>query len=425
MSAAQLFTIGASHQTAPLALRERLAIPSARWREALGDLARRCPVREAALVSTCNRTEIYCRTDSPAAVREWLTGGDSPAPHLYTLGEREAVRHIFRVAGGLDSMMLGEPEITGQLKQAFAAARRAGTLRTVLHRLFEHSFSAAKQVRTETAVARESLSFASLIVKLARDIFPDLAESSALFVGAGEMCESGLAHFRGRNMKNLAVASRSRARILARRFGARPLELESLADSIAEFDIVVAAAASELPLIGKGMIERAIKRRKHRPMLIVDLAVPRNVESEVGKLDDVFLCTIDRLGEIAAESRRTRESAVAEAEAIIDAHVEKFCEWLQARTRAPLVSAVRARADSVRQRELEIALAKIRTGGDPEKIMAELSRRLANKLLHPPMAALARSGDDSAIADILRDAYLSKNDDDELLISGEKPNGEN
>ncbi|HEX6635727.1 MAG TPA: glutamyl-tRNA reductase, partial [Usitatibacter sp.] len=317
-----LHVLGINHRTAPLEVREKLAFPQEAQGEALAQLAAQPGVSEAVLVSTCNRTEVYCRAEDEAAVRSWLEQAGARAglaitTHLYAHRDAEAVRHAFRVAAGLDSMVLGEPQILGQVKQSVRTAENAGTLGTHLSRLFQTTFSVAKQVRTETALGAQSISIASAALKLAQNLFGDLSRTRLLLVGVGEMVELAATYFAAQRPQSIVVANRTVARgeEFAARFGGQAIALAELSARLAEFDIVVTATASSLPILGKGLIESALKARKRRPMFIVDMAVPRDVEAEVGELEDVFLYSIDDLGKIVQEGVQARQSAVDEAEA--------------------------------------------------------------------------------------------------------------
>ena len=314
-----LYALGLNHQTAPLAVRERVVFHVERLREALGELKGGL-AREAAILSTCNRTELYVAGDEPAAAAHWLARyhrfePDGLSPYLYTLPREQAVRHVFRVASGLDSMVLGEPQILGQMKEAARAAESAGTLGTLLHKLFQRSFAVAKEVRSTTQLGASSVSMAAATVRLAGRIFPSLKDQRVLFIGAGEMIELCATHFAAQAPARIAVANRTleRAEKLARRFNAQPIELRSLADHLHEYDIVVSCTASSLPILGKGLVERALRARRRRPIFMVDLAVPRDIEPEAGELDDVFLYTLDELGGIVSANIDARRSAVAQA----------------------------------------------------------------------------------------------------------------
>jgi glutamyl-tRNA reductase len=395
-----LYALGMNHQTAPLAVRERAVFHVERLREALGELKREL-APEAAILSTCNRTELYLSGESPqagpAAVVHWLERyhqfrTDELKPFLYTLPREQAVRHVFRVASGLDSMVLGEPQILGQLKEAVRAAQSAGTLGTVLNRLFQRSFAVAKEVRTNTSVGAASVSMAAAAVKLAARIFPSLKDQSVLFIGAGEMIELCATHFAAQGPARIAFANRTleRAARLAHRFNGRALELKSLAEHLHEHDIVVSCTASSLPILGKGLVERALRARRRRPMFKVDLAVPRDIEREAGELDDVFLYTVDDLGQVVAGNLDQRRSAVAQAEAIIDTQVGQFMHWMHGRETVPQIRALRELAEQARREELDKALARIARGEAPAQVVAELSQSLTNKLLHAPTEALKK-----------------------------------
>src|SRR6476646_494126 len=313
-----LFALGLNHHTAPLAVRERVVFHVERLREALSAL-RSDLAAEAAILSTCNRTELYLAAgEPPAAAAEWFARYHRFDPtelgrYLYTLPQEQAVRHAFRVASGLDSMVLGEPQILRQRKQAARAAESAGTLGTLLHKLFQRTFAVAKEVRTTTSVGAASVSMAAAAVKLASRIFPSLKDQKVLFIGAGEMIELCATHFAAQSPARIAVANRTleRAEKLARRFSAQPIELRSLAEHLHEFDIVVSCTSSSLPILGKGLVERALRARRRRPIFMVDLAVPRDIEPEAGELDDVFLYTLDDLGQVVSANLDTRRSAVA------------------------------------------------------------------------------------------------------------------
>src|SRR3977135_1688048 len=316
----QLFTLGLNHQTAPLAIRERVAFHAERLRSALAELTLRGTVREAAILSTCNRTELYCARGEPQAALE-----GSPVyprvqpqelkPYPYPLPHGEAVRHAFRVASGLDSMVVGEPQILGQMKEAVRVAESAGTLGTLLNKLFQRSFAVAKEVRSNTGIGANVVSMAAAAVKLAGRIFPSLAEQKVLLVGAGEMIELAATHFAAQQPRGMAVANRTleRAESLARRFNAESIELRDLPERLPEYDIIVSCTASSLPIIGKGTMERTVRARRHRPIFMVDLAVPRDIEPEVAEMDDVFLYTIDDLAGIVSSNLDARRSAVEQA----------------------------------------------------------------------------------------------------------------
>ena len=395
--AASLFTLGLNHRTAPLAVRERVVFHVERLHQALGEL-KRSLAQEAAILSTCNRTELYVSGETPGAVAQWLAqyhrlSAAELQPYLYTLPADRAVRHAFRVASGLESMVLGEPQILGQMKEAARAAESAGTLGSLLHRLFQRSFAVAKEVRSTTRIGAASVSMAAAAVKLAARIFPRLADQSVLLIGAGEMIELAAMHFAAQAPARIAVANRTleRAERLAHRFNARAIELRALAEHLHEYDIVVSCTASSLPILGKGLVERALRARRRRPMFMVDLAVPRDIEQEAGELDDVFLYTLDDLAGIMSANLDARRSALEQAEAIIDTQVGRFMQWMRLREGAPLIRALREEADAARRQELEHALRALERGEEPAKVLEALSQSLTNKLLHGPTQALSET----------------------------------
>ena len=393
-----VWALGINHTTAPLDLRGRFAFavdqvaPTLR---ALRDALAREP--EAALISTCNRTEIYCAGDKPQLEHtlDWLaqSGGVSSSllrSHAYTLEDGFAARHAFRVASGLDSMVLGEPQILGQIKDAVRAAEAAGALGTTLSQLFQRSFAVAKEVRTSTEIGAHSISMAAAGVRLAGQLFEDLGQVKVLFVGAGEMIELCATHFAAKNPKSMAIANRTleRGEKLASRFGAEVMHLAELPDRLHEFDAIISCTASTLPIIGLGAVERALKRRKHRPMFMVDLAVPRDIELEVKALEDVYLYTVDDLASVVQTAQANRQAAVAQAEAIVDAGVQSFMHWVDQRGSVPLIQQLNAQADEWRAVVLNRARKLLAKGEDVEAVLEALSRGLTQKMLHGAMAEL-------------------------------------
>ncbi|MGE5769859.1 MAG: glutamyl-tRNA reductase [Betaproteobacteria bacterium] len=390
-----IFTLGINHHSAPLAIRERVAFGAEKLRHALADLAHNRPVKEVAILSTCNRTEIYCAAETPEVVIDWLAQYHQVerheiAPYLYTHDQPEAVRHAFRVASGLDSMVIGEPQILGQMKDAVRAAEESGTLGTQLHKLFQRSFSVAKEVRSTTAIGANIVSMAAAAVHLAERIFESIGSQRILFIGAGEMIELCAAHFCAHKPRQVTVANRTveRGRALAEQYGGTAIRLDELGEHLAQHDIVVSCTASPLPIIGLGLVERAVKVRRHRPMFMVDLAVPRDVEEEVGELDDVFLYTVDDLAQVVENGMESRQAAVVEAEDIIAARVRDFLGWLQARDTVPVIRSLRDSAERVRRHEVEHALKLLARGEAPDKVLEQLSQRLTNKFLHAPTQTL-------------------------------------
>ncbi|MDC6094057.1 glutamyl-tRNA reductase [Lautropia mirabilis] len=411
-----LLTLGLNHNTAPVALREKLAFPT---KEAIGaalsDLRGhlRSLAPEAAILSTCNRTEIYCKTDAPdeagQALTEWIgrhkgvDGEGNLAEHLYLLPNQGAVRHAFRVASGLDSMVLGEPQILGQMKTAARVAQDSNMLGSHLHQLFQRSFSVAKEVRTQTAIGAQSVSMSAASVRLGEQIFENLADCSVLLIGAGEMIELCAAHW-APHPRRMVIANRTleRARPLAERFGATTMALSDLPQQLENFDVVISCTASSLPIIGLGMVERSVRQRRHRPVLMIDLAVPRDIEDEVSRLDDVFLYTVDDLREVVDAGLEGRRLAVAEAESIIDTQVNAFMNWMVQRQSVPLIQELHARSDVVRQQEVERARKMLAKGEDPAVVLEALSRALTAKFMHGPTTLLSHhAGKDPELANML------------------------
>jgi glutamyl-tRNA reductase len=409
-----VWALGINHTTAPLDLRGRFAFaldqiaPTLQGlRQSLSQNAAACGAVETAIISTCNRTEIYCAGERPAldCTLGWLarSGGVSTEvlrEHSYSLENGPVARHAFRVASGLDSMVLGEAQILGQMKDAVRAAESAGALGSTLNQLFQRSFAVAKEVRTSTEIGAHSISMAAAAVRLAGQLFEDLGRTRVLFVGAGEMIELCATHFAARNPKQIAIANRTleRGEKLATRFGGSVMRLADLPERLHEFDIVVSCTASSLPIVGLGAVERALKKRRHRPMFMVDLAVPRDIEPEVKQLEDVYLYTVDDLASVVQTAQANRQAAVAQAEAIIDAGVQSFMHWMDQRHPehgvVPLIRQIQDQADAWRAIELDRARKRLAKGEDIDTVLDALSRGLAQKMLHGTLAEL-RAGDAS------------------------------
>src|SRR5450755_1282565 len=400
-----VFALGLNHTTAPLDLRGRFAFTAEQLPAALHAFrSHHDRASEVAIVSTCNRTELYVGAELTAIdpAFDWLAGvggvtSQMLRSHAYVLEGPSAARHAFRVASGLDSMVLGEPQILGQLKQAVREADSAGTLGTTLQQMFQRSFAVAKEVRSSTEIGSHSISMAAAAVRLAAQLFEDIGETKVLFVGAGEMIELAATHFAARNPQAMAVANRTldRGERLAQRLGAEAMRLADLPARLAEFDIVVSCTASSLPIIGLGAVERALKLRKHRPMFMVDLAVPRDIEPEVARLSDVYLYTIDDLSAHVQRAGERREAAVAQAEAIIETGVQSFVQWLDRRGSVPLIQALHAQADDWRSTEMARARKLLASGAEVDAVLEALSRGLTQKLLHGTLAELnAAEGDE-------------------------------
>lgn len=413
----QLYTIGVNHTTAPISIRENVAFSNENLRHALSDLTAQ-NAAEAAILSTCNRTEIYVQSAHAEPVVDWLAHYHkldiaNVQPYTYTLSNQDAVKHAFRVASGLDSMVLGEPQILGQFKQSVKIAQEAGTLGTHLHKLFQRTFEVAKEVRTNTDIGGSSISMAAAAVKLAQRIFGDIKSQKVLFIGAGEMIELCADHFAAQKPKSMTIANRTieRGASLAEKINGHAILLNDLPDRFAEFDIVITSTASQLPIVGLGMVERAVKARRHRPIFMVDLAVPRDIEPEVAQLDDVFLYTVDDLAQVVSDGMENRQEAAVNAEIIVQARVESFMHWLKKRDSVPTIKALRDQAEAMRKAELDKALKLIQKGESPEKALEALSSALTNKFLHAPSHALNQThGDEHAkLENILKQLYQIKN----------------
>jgi glutamyl-tRNA reductase len=407
-----VWALGINHTTAPLDLRGRFAFALDMIEPHLQGLRQSLPqAPEAAIVSTCNRTEIYCAGNASHLEHtlDWLakSGGvsvQSLRSHTYSLTDDQAARHAFRVASGLDSMVLGEPQILGQLKDAVRAADAAGALGSTLSQMFQRSFAVAKEVRSSTEIGAHSISMAAAAVRLAGQLFEDLAKVKVLFVGAGEMVDLCVTHFAAKNPKSLTIANRTleRGEKLASRFGAEVMHLAELPERLHEFDAVISCTASTLPIIGLGAVERALKKRKRRPMFMVDLAVPRDIEPEVKRLGDVYLYTVDDLAGVVQTAQASRQAAVAQAEAIVDAGVQSFMHWVDQRNSVPLIQQLNAQADAWRAGELARARKALAKGEDVDAVLEALSKGLTQKMLHGAFAEL--HGADNAARERARHA---------------------
>ncbi|MBC7489570.1 MAG: glutamyl-tRNA reductase [Glaciimonas sp.] len=429
-----LLAVGLNHTTAPVSLREQVAFPPDQIGQAVkaarawfGNNSATGMQDEAAILSTCNRTELYAASDPSDGTRGIGEAIDSSAhflahyhdlsyadlrPHLYTLPHDNAVRHAFRVASGLDSMVLGEAQILGQMKDAVRHAEAAGGLGTYLHQLFQRTFAVAKEVRTTTKIGTHSVSMAAAAVRMSERIFDTVAGQNVLFIGAGEMIELCATHFAAQMPKSLTVANRTleRAALLAHRFSGQALRLGDLPNQFGNYDIIVSCTASSLPIIGLGMVERAVKARRHKPMFMLDLALPRDIEHEVGRLDDVFLYTIDDLGSVVQVGMENRLAAVSQAEAIIETRVQSFMHWIDTRAVVPVIQELHESSEIMRMLELERARKMLAKGEDIEAVLEALSKGLAAKFLHGPQQALHNAqGDELArLAVLLPQLFRSK-----------------
>jgi glutamyl-tRNA reductase len=404
-----LLSLGINHLTAPVDIREKVAFAPEQMTRALHELQDIPAVNESVIVSTCNRTEIYCdaSSDCSEVITHWLTAHHginetNLSPYIYTHSNQEVARHLFRVASGLDSMVLGEPQILGQLKESYDRARGDKTISAILDRLFQHSFSVAKRVRTDTEIGSNPVSVAFAAVSLSKQIFSSLHESHALLIGAGETIELVSRHLRSQNIGSMTIANRSieRARLLAAEIGADAVQINAVTEQLVRADIVISSTASQLPILGKGAIESALKERKHRPIFMVDLAVPRDIEPEVGKLQDIYLYTVDDLKNVVDENLRGRELAAEAALEIVNLEVKLFDQWLKTHQSADQIRQLRDGAELVKQEAIRKALAQLAQDADPEQVMQRLANDITNKLLHKPtieMRKALQQGDDKRI----------------------------
>ncbi len=410
-----LLVLGINHKTAALEVRERVAFAPEQMEDALLGLRDESGASDAAILSTCNRTELYvCGAPSAESVLTWLAGYhhlnvEQLQSCYYSYENDAAVHHMMRVASGLDSMVLGEPQILGQIKSSYAVAQVASVLGEPLHAVFQQVFSTAKRVRTETAIGENPVSVAYAAVSLAQQIFSDLSQNTALLIGAGETIELVARHLKDNGVQQLIVANRtlSRAKDVAEEFGAEPILLADLHDQLPRADIVIASTASQLPILGKGAVESALKARKHNPMFMVDIAVPRDIEPEVSELEDVYLYTVDDLKDVIEEGVKSRESAAQDAVEIIDEDLLQFMRARKARSASETIRAFRSVAETVRDEELEKALLQLRKGEDPEKVLSAMARTLTNKLLHTPTSRLSQASADgrSEVLTLMHELY--------------------
>lgn len=397
-----LVVFGINHETAAVELREKVAIAPERMTDALQSLCQKEPIKEAIILSTCNRTEIIanCEHTEHDEILRWLSSYqdltfDTLNTHYYEYQGDQAILHVMRVACGLDSMILGEPQILGQLKSAYAVAREAGTVHGELHQAIQHTFNYAKKVRTQTAIGENPVSVAFAAVSLSQRIFSDLGKSKALLIGAGETIDLVARHLCEKEIGGLIVANRTltRAQELAKNYRAEAILLSDIPERLGEVDIVISSTASQLPILGKGAVEKALKKRKRRPMFMVDIAVPRDIEPEVADLKDVYLYTVDDLRDIIDENRRARESEVEKADLILHEGVEAWHSSQRVNDVVPILRAFREQAEEIRDQEVERALRQLSSGADAEKVLANLARGLTNKLIHTPSAQLRKAGE--------------------------------
>ena len=398
-----LLTLGLNHNTAPIEIREKLVFSPERLADSLQSLSKLSSIEEAAILSTCNRTEIYCdiATQQTDELIAWLAAHHrlsdvSIRNYLYSHVGHQSIKHMSRVACGLDSLVLGEPQILGQMKTAYQHASNAGTLGKYLGRLFQHTFQVAKKVRTDTAIGSSPVSVAFAGVKLAQQIFGNLAEQTALLIGAGETIELSAQHLKEQGIGQLIVANRTleKAHRIASQGNGYAIEIKDIPEHLSEADIIISSTASSLPILGKGSVETAIAKRKHKPMFMMDLAVPHDIEKEVGSLSDVYLYCVDDLRNIVDDGLQSRREAAEQAEDIIDIQVSHFQTWIRAQDASKTIHQLRTQSDEVRQKLLQKAINSLNNGQSPEQALERLANDLTNKILHAPSSALKQAASD-------------------------------
>jgi glutamyl-tRNA reductase len=396
-----LLAFGINHNSAPVAVREKVAFAPEVMVEALRHAQSHAGIAELVIVSTCNRTELIAASEHEDALqrlKHWLTrfhhlSDDALDGCCYAFHQRDALRHLMRVAAGLDSMVLGEPQIFGQVKSAYAVAQEAGVIGSELSRVFQHTFNIAKRVRTDTAIGENPVSIAFAAVSLSQRIFADLRKTAALLIGAGETIELVARHLQEQGVTRLIIANRTleRAQELAQLFGAEPVMLADIPTILPQVDIVISSTASQLPILGKGAVERALKVRKHKPIFLVDIAVPRDIEPEVGDLADAYLYSVDDLRDIIDANMRAREDEARKADQLIDQGVDEFERSRRQLDAVTTLKAFRTQAEQIRDAELDKALKQLASGTRPEEVVCELARLLTNKLIHTPSVQLKKA----------------------------------
>lgn len=399
-----LILLGLSHDTAPITLRERVAVPETQLLASLKDLNQQPGVLEALIISTCNRSEFYCRITSEAdrsLLSQWICNyftidAAELESHSYRKFNTELIRHLIRVAAGMDSMVLGEPQILGQVKTAFAYAEQANSTGTVLHRLLEMVFSACKTIRTETAMGENSVSVASTAVKLARQLYGHLSEQTVLLIGAGEMIELSLRHLQQQGVSKFIIANRSLANAekLAQDFNAEAISLDQLEARLADADIIFSSTAAQQPLLTRPMVIKCQKQRRHRPLLLVDIAVPRDIAADVAKISSVYLYSIDDLQDVIEGNLKLRASAVIQAEVYVEQYLHDFLRWWRGQQVAASIRRIRERSHTITEVAVAAALQQLEKGKDPQVVVRALGTQLTNKLLHLPSTRLREAAAD-------------------------------
>lgn len=436
-----IIALGINHKTAPVAVRERVSFDPATMPDVLQQLLQTLtPVTEVSILSTCNRTEVYCsytddenKTGAAAAeaLLAWLSQHHDVNEQVlsdssYIYHDTDAVQHMMRVASGLDSLVLGEPQILGQFKSAFAVSQQAGTTGSELGRLFRQTFSVAKEVRTNTAIGQNPVSVAFAAVSMAKHIFSDLSQSTALLVGAGETIDLVAKHLKDAGIGQIIVANRTlaRAQKLAEQFHAEAVLLEDIAQELPRADIVISSTASPLPILGKGTVERALKKRRHSPMFMVDIAVPRDIEEEVGDLNDVFLYTVDDLKDIIEENVKSRQDAAIQAEQLIVSGVSRFMRELRSLDVVSTVTSLRSKVEDIKDECLAKARRQLANGDDPAKVLQQFAHTYTNKILHTPTKQMRKAGAEGQleIMDWVQELFQLSNDTDDSSIENKEKN---
>ena len=415
-----LYGLGINHETAPIDIRENVAFSNEKLTSALHGLINQRGIEEAVVLSTCNRTEVYCHLSAPKDqdIRHWLHQVnqltlDKLNPYIYQLHDIELVKHIMRVASGLNSMILGEPQILGQLKQAHQHALKAGTVHGQLDRLFQNTYQAAKYIRSKTTIGTESVSVAFAATRLAKQIFDDLESHTALVIGGGETAELVSKHLKEQNIGNIIIANRTleTAQQLATKFSGYAITLKELHQHLSEADIIISSTASPTPILGKGAIETTLKKRQNKPIFLVDLAVPRDIEQEAGSLPNVYLYTVDDLNSIIQTNYKKRKQAAQEAEVIIQSYGDQFMQWIQSREITPLLCNIRNYGETIRQHSVEQATRQLKNGQDPETIIEQMAQQLTNKFLHLPTTSIKRAAENNDFdqASLIESIYTNEN----------------
>ncbi|MEX2487978.1 MAG: glutamyl-tRNA reductase [Pseudomonadales bacterium] len=419
-----LLIVGINHNTAPVALREKVAFAPEQVGDALCDLKSSASLREIVIVSTCNRTEIYCAAQSPSPdpIIDWLAGyhhlaRETLESSVYTFWQHNAIAHVMRVAVGLDSMVLGEPQILGQVKDGFSQARTHGTIGPELNRLSQHTFRVAKKVRSDTAIGQSPVSLASAAIALASQLFSDFQACNTLLIGAGEIIELTATHLQNAGVTSFTVANRtlSNAETLAGKLGGSAIGLSDITDHLADTDILVSSTGSNLPILGKGSVERALKSRRHKPIFMVDLAVPRDIEPEIASLRDVYLYSIDDLQEIISQNLGNRQEAAGEAEAIIQSAVSEYMREYNSLQAVDTLVKFRKRHESIKDVELQKAMERLNKGDEPQLVLKEFAKQLTNKMIHTPSIQLKQASADGRqdVLDAINELYQLAVQDDE------------